>query len=785
LKYLESLNDRQREAVLATEGAVIVLAGAGSGKTKTLITRVAHLIQKGVAPSQILAVTFTNKAAAEMKERVVRLLGEMGGGMDHMRWAQPWMGFSGYMPEVSTFHSFCVKLLRQEAAAIGFTRPFVIYDDDDTMSLLKKICEEFDIDTKNAKGFKNLIDQFKCQAIGPAEMNPQEFLGPVGPQLQKVYTRYQEVLRSSHAFDFGDLIVEAYKLLRDRPEILERYQDRFRYLMVDEYQDTNRAQYLLVGLLAKKYKNICVVGDEDQSIYKWRGADIRNILDFQRDYPNATIVKLEQNYRSTQTIINAATAVIKNNESRYDKTLWTANEVGEKIQWIQVPDERAEADTVAREIQKWMSKHRSHQDVAIFYRSHAQSRAMEAALGKARIPYRIVGGVGFYERREIKDALAYMRVLVNPDDSVSLMRIINVPARGLGKTTLEKVEAFATARRLSFFAGLRKMLEEGASELPPSAKKKLADFVKMLDGFRDLAARSSVGEVYHHILEATGYVAELKAENSDEAKGRIQNLEELDTVILSFEQDAEARGLTPQDGLLQGFLNQVTLEASLLDKAEESATGAISMMTLHSSKGLEFPLVFLVGCEDGIFPSRRAIDENNTDPDAIEEERRLCYVGITRARKKLVITSAQMRMIYGQVQVSEPSCFIKEIPEEFLELEVQQRTDGYGFGSTSSQFRSSREASYRKPAVSYTKGDSRRYDYSDSDAPDAPPTYVVKTAETASGGIRVGQKVRHESYGVGTVKSLEGSESDRKATIEFGGRNVKKFSLKHVQLEFL
>jgi DNA helicase-2/ATP-dependent DNA helicase PcrA len=788
--YLSSLNDKQKEAVLATEGPVIVLAGAGSGKTKMLITRVAHLIYKGVDPKSILAVTFTNKAAAEMKHRVETVLRDGPHRQTH-GWAQPWMGFSHYQPEVSTFHSFCVKLLRAESHAIGYTRPFMIYDDDDQLSLLKKVLEEFDISPKNSnpKRFKGVIDQMKCQAIGPEEVDPKDFFGPFGDQLVKVYRRYQEVLKSAQAFDFGDLIVEAYKLLRDHPAVLERYQDRFRYLMVDEYQDTNRAQYLLVNLLAKKYRNICVVGDEDQSIYKWRGADIKNILDFQKDYPEAQMVKLEQNYRSTQTIINAASAVIKNNKTRYAKTLWTANDVGEKIRWAQLPDERAEADFVGREIQKWMQRNQeySFQDVALFYRSHAQSRAMEEVFRRLRIPYKIVGGVGFYERREIKDALAYLRVLVNPDDTVSILRIINVPARGLGKSTLDKVEAFATSRKLSFFAGLRKMLEEGAGELPPSAKKKLADFVKLLDSFRELAKRSHVSEVYHHILEATGYVQELKAENSDEAKGRIQNLEEFDTVIQFFEEDAKRRGLKPEDGLLQGFLNQVTLEASLLDNEEKSSTGSVSMMTLHSSKGLEYPLVFLIGCEEGIFPSRQAMDEEGFGDEGIEEERRLAYVGLTRAKKKLVVTNAQMRRIYGQVQVAAASRFLHEIPAEYVEVEIQQAQGvGSSFGvraqwesERSSGFQSWKGKSSSSGSSKSTAGDSRSYHYDDA------PSYKVQSVETGESGeaIRVGQKVKHAAYGLGTVKLLEGSVSDRKITIEFSGRVTKKFSLKHVQLE--
>jgi DNA helicase-2/ATP-dependent DNA helicase PcrA len=790
MSYLDSLNDKQREAVLAIEGPVTVLAGAGSGKTKTLITRIAHLIAQGVEPSAILAVTFTNKAASEMKHRVEGIL--RGSSNMPLRWAQPWMGFSSYMPEVSTFHSFCVKLLRAEAHNLGFTRPFVIYDDDDVLSLIKKVLEEFDISSKNAnpKRFKGAIDQAKCQAHGPDDIDPDDHFGPFGEQLVKVYRRYQEVLRSSHAFDFGDLIVEAWKLLRDQPVILERYQERFKYLMVDEYQDTNRAQYLLINLLAKKYRNLCVVGDEDQSIYKWRGADIKNILDFRKDYPDAKILKLEQNYRSTQTVINGASAVIKNNKGRYDKTLWTANEPGEKIKWAQLPDERGEADFVGRELQKWMNRHdgSSYQDVAVFYRSHAQSRALEETFRRLKVPYRIVGGVGFYERREIKDALAYLRVLVNPDDTVSLLRIINVPARGLGKTTVEKVEAYATQQKLSTFAGLRKLLVEGAPSIPPSAAKKLAEFVKLMDSFRDLASRSLVSETFHRILDATGYVAELKAEHTDDAQARIQNLEEFDTVIQFFEEESKARGMEPGTAMLQGFLNQVTLEASLLEKADDTGTiGAVSMMTLHSSKGLEFPLVFLVGCEEGIFPSRGAIEEEHFDAESIEEERRLCYVGMTRAKQKLVMTNAAVRRIYGQTQVSPASRFLHEIPAELVDAEVV-RGEGSGYG-VRAQWESQRPTSVyktggRDPYAKRVTSGGRTYEY---DSDDSGPSYEVQVATSADGSqeIRVGQRVKHGTYGAGTVKQLEGSATDRKVTIEFGGRLVKKFSLKHVELELL
>ncbi|RYZ98051.1 MAG: hypothetical protein EOP11_21170 [Proteobacteria bacterium] len=481
---------------------------------------------------------------------------------------------------------------------------------------------------------------------------------------------------------------------------------------------------------------------------------------------------------------------MRNNKGRFDKTLWTANEVGEKIRWVQLSDERAEAEFVGKEIQKWLAAHHefSFQDVAVFYRSHAQSRSLEEIFRRNRINYRIVGGVGFYERKEIKDALAYMRVLVNPDDSVSLLRIINVPARGLGKTTLDKVEQFANTRRLSFFAGLRKLLEEGATDVPPSAKKKLVEFVKMLDSFRDLATRSHVSEVYHHILEATGYVTELKAENSDEAQARVQNLEEFDTVIQFFEEDAKRRGLGPKDGLLQGFLNQVTLEVSLLNKEDETSNvGSVSMMTLHSSKGLEFPLVFLVGMEEGIFPSRQAIGGEEENSEGVEEERRLAYVGLTRAKQKLLLTNAQVRRIYGQVQVASASRFLAEIPHEFVEMEIQRPDTGARFGVRAS-WESEKATGYQswksKPAAATGPAKTAgglTYEYDDGGS----SSYKVQstTVGDEGGSIAVGQKVRHAAYGLGTVKNLEGSTADRKVTIEFTGRVVKKFSLKHVQLD--
>ncbi len=766
MDLLSDLNERQREAAVATQGPVIVLAGAGSGKTKMLISRIAHLMQEGVPASQILAVTFTNKAAGEMKHRVSSLLSQLRIQSGH--WAQPWMGFSQHTPEVSTFHSFCVKVLRQEADLLGLARPFVIYDDGDQLSLLKKILDELNIDPKSfsAKRFQGAINAAKCQAVGPDDLVKGEFAGPFGEMLPRVYRRYQEMLRESCAFDFGDLIVRVVQLFQERKDVLERYQDRFRYLMVDEYQDTNRAQYLLVRLLSAKYRNLCVVGDEDQSIYKWRGADIRNILDFQRDYPEARIVKLEQNYRSTKTIISAASAVIRNNESRYDKTLWTSNGEGEKIRWVSMPEERAEAEYVTKGIQKHLSKGLAPTDVAVFYRSHAQSRALEEALRRLKVPYRIVGGVGFYERKEIKDSLAYLRVLVNPDDSVSLARIINVPARGIGNTTIEKLEELARERKISLWQAIGLACREGS--VGPSVVKKLVPFFQLVEGLRDTATREWVSDIFHRFLDASGYVEELKAENSEESKARIDNLQEFDTVIKFFEEEAKSRGLAPGHELLSAFLGQVTLEASLLDQQEE--TGAVSLMTLHSSKGLEFPVVYLIGCEEGIFPSRQSVVESEWDPLEIEEERRLCYVGITRAKQSLTLTSAQVRRIYGQVQVAAPSRFLAEIPKEFLETEVMR-------GEISMADAWSRSSRYTEPTVQ------RTYDYSES----AAPSWQVKAVPQVGGGgaIKVGQRVKHANYGVGTVRLLEGAETDRKVTIEFSGRQVKKFSLKHVELELL
>lgn len=775
--YLEELNPMQRAAVESLEGPVIVLAGAGSGKTKTLTSRVVHLIHNGVAPASILAVTFTNKAAKEMKERVGRALEHVGVLPGHGRWTEPWMGFSSTMPEVATFHSFCLKLLRTEADAAGYERSFVIYDDSDQRSLLKKIVKQLGLTGRlaNPKMFQGAINKAKTQAWSPSDLAEHSKPGPLQDTVVEVYELYQNELQANQSMDFGDIIVNAYRLLANRPDILEKYQDRFRYLMVDEYQDTNRAQYLLVTLLAKKHRNLCVVGDEDQSIYKWRGADIRNILDFQSEYSEAKLVKLEENYRSTQMIIEAAAHVIRHNEDRYEKTLFTNNEKGERIKVLGLENERSEADRVANEIGTYIAKGHSggYNDVALFYRSHAQSRAIEEAFRRERVPYRIVGGVGFYERKEIKDLLAYLRVLANPDDSVSLARIINVPARGIGKASIDKLEQLGRREGVSLYAAIGRVMNGAASDLGPAARKKLNPFFQLIQKLRDMVAQSPITDIVQTVLEDSGYLLELKEENTEESRARVENLEEFYTVVRAFDEECVARGWEQDVDRLPNFLNQITLESQAL--ANDENEGAVSMMTLHSSKGLEFPLVFLVGCEDGIFPSKRAIDESEWENSAIEEERRLCYVGITRAKKQLYMTYAGYRRIHGQTQVSPPSRFIGEIPDSHKEVidltrrESAPRSWGTGEGGSS-----------RFGLSAQPKGEF--YDYEDSQLPAVDiDASVGDTGES----VAVGARVLHATYGKGTVRALEGAEGDRKVVIEFGGYQKKKFLLKYVKLQFL
>jgi DNA helicase-2/ATP-dependent DNA helicase PcrA len=774
--FIKSLNDRQREAALATEGPLIVLAGAGSGKTKMLTSRIAYLIEgRGVAPWQILGVTFTNKAAAEMRERVEKVLLEAQSGQ---------LG----SPEIGTFHAVCVRLLRREMAHTPFTKPFVIYDDGDQLTLIKGAMSKLGIEEKsiNPKSVQSSINRAKCDALEPQDMEPagHNFFER---QFKRIYEQYQKDMFANNAIDFGEIICLTYRLLRDNEELRRRYQHRYRYIHVDEYQDTNRSQCLLLSMLAASqhggHKNICVVGDEDQSIYKWRGADIRNILDFESDYAGAQIVKLEQNYRSTKTIIRAAGDVIRNNTSRRDKTLWTNNPEGTKIIRAQVPDERAEAEFTISEIKR-VAQSDSHRygDFSIFYRTNAQSRQFEDVLRREKVPYQIVGGLRFYDRKEIKDILSYFKAILNPSDSVSIKRVINTPARGIGKTTLDKLDdwlALPENHERGFWDALVRASSNApgdTSMVSAGTGRKLAQFIQLIEKFIAEQPKLTLSELYHLILDETNYVSELKKEGTEEALARIENLEEFDTLLQEFDEDnffsREEEVETPEQpklkksDLLALFIEQSSL-ASDVDKLDDrSAT--VKLMTLHASKGLEFPVVFVAGMEDGLFPSIKNWEE--TPVEDIEEERRLCYVGMTRAREKLYLMNAVMRRIWGDTHCNEPSRFFEEMPAELLDFRDYSTRLGQSrtfqgarasFGSTATP----------QAGTSYYQRDEYSQDSS------SPRPKVVTGTDRAD---LVGRQMSHADYGPGTIIAVDGAGEDRKVTVEFRGRQQRKFMLRYV-----
>lgn len=724
------LNDRQQEAVLCTEGPLLVVAGAGSGKTKMLTSRIAHLIEsKAALPSEILAVTFTNKAAREMRERVQGQVGHLN-------------------PEIGTFHSICVRWLRREMAYTPFQSPFVIYDDADQLSVIKDVVKRLDLDDKMypPKAFQGAINRAKCDALEPHEIEVEPH-NIFQRHMIRVYELYQKAMIEASALDFGEILCLTVRLFRDFPDLRAKYQKRYRYIHVDEYQDTNRVQYLLLSLLANPehggHGNICVVGDEDQSIYAWRGADIRNILEFENDYPAARVVKLEQNYRSTQTILDAAHFVIKNNRTRKDKRLWTENSRGEQILRYQLPDERAEAELVIKEIKRLASSDGySYNDFAVFYRTHAQSRQFEDGLRREKISYEIVGGLRFYERKEVKDLMAYMRLSINPKDQVSLKRVINVPARGIGKTTLDKVDRLAMDRGISFADALY-IAAQDASVTSAGTAKKLSQFVVFLERIASECLIQKPSELFHRILDETGYIKDLKAEGTDEAFARVENLEELDSVLQEFEEDH--KGLEPSE-LMPLFLEQTSLDDTQNASEQGGGVSAIQMMTLHASKGLEFPVVFMVGMEEGLFPSVKPWQSltGGVDPDQeLEEERRLCYVGITRARRKLYMTHVAIRRIWGQTGVQEPARFFNEIPDELIQyhdLSVGQAAarNTVNFGA---------------PFMGATGTDSKI----------------------------IGKTLDHPEYGFGRIISSDGSGDHQKVTVDFQGRSTKKFLYRFIQ----
>lgn len=645
MSIYDTLNDRQKEAVFCTEGPLLILAGAGSGKTRVLTHRIAYLIDRcGVNPWHILAITFTNKAAGEMRERVDKLV-----------------GFGSESIWVSTFHSACVRILHRHIDLLGYDTNFTIYDTDDQKTVMKDVCKRLQIDTKQLKErtILNMISTAKNELIDVTAFERDAAWDFTQRKVAAAYREYQQVLRKNNALDFDDLIMLTVELFKKHPEVLENYQNRFTYIMVDEYQDTNTAQFELVRLLADKNKNLCVVGDDDQSIYKFRGANIRNILDFEKEYPEAKVVRLEQNYRSTQSILNAANAVISHNEGRKEKSLWTDQGEGRKVRFMQLDTAYEEAEFIADDIcRKYRKGGESFSDFAILYRTNAQARILEERMVMEGIPYDVVGGTNFYARREIKDLLAYLKTIDNGADDVAVKRIINVPKRGIGAATIQRVQEYADETGMSFYDALRE-----AEEVPGVGRSlsKLSNFVTMIQAFRGKMEYYSLKELLEDILEQTGYLEELRASEEEDADDRIDNVEELVSKMAAYEESAEAASLSE-------FLEQVAL-VSDIDRVEEG-DGRVLLMTLHSAKGLEFPYVYLAGLEDGLFPGYMSIVSEEAED--LEEERRLAYVGITRAMRELTLTCAKQRMVRGETQYNAVSRFVREIPAQMLDGYVPQ-----------------------------------------------------------------------------------------------------------------
>ncbi len=729
-KLLNGLNPEQQNAVKATDGPLLLMAGAGSGKTRVLTHRIAYLIvEKRVNPYNILAITFTNKAAREMKERI----GKMMGGAAEEIW-------------ISTFHSMCVRILRRDIDRMGFNRNFTILDTTDQQSVIKNILKAKNLDPKkyDPRAILGSISSAKNELIDPEEYKKTAG-GYFEQVVSEVYEDYQKQLRKNQALDFDDLIMMTIQLFQRVPEVLEYYQRKFQYIHVDEYQDTNRAQYMLVKLLANRFQNLCVVGDSDQSIYKWRGADIANILSFEKDYPRAQTILLEQNYRSTKRILLAANKVIENNLNRKAKNLWTENPEGNKLVYYRADSEQGEAQFVAGKI-KELSRDGKYNlsDFAILYRTNAQSRVMEEVLLKSNIEYSIVGGTKFYDRKEIKDMLAYLRLISNPDDDISLRRVINVPKRGIGSTSVDKIADFAAMHDLSLFQALDSVELIGLS---PKITKAAGQFRDLIHNYTNMQEFLSVTELVEEVLEKSGYREMLKAEKSIEAQSRLENLEELLSVTKSFEDASEDRSLI-------AFLTDLALVADIdaLDDDGEKAD-SITLMTLHSAKGLEFPVVFLIGLEEGVFPHSRSLMEETE----MEEERRLAYVGITRAEQSLFITNAQMRTLFGRTNMNPASRFISEIPEDLIEgVETEKRNNvpfgsgGRTFGSSGSSFGSSR-SSFGTPAT--------------------PRKPVMRPVSAPTGGEesgwKVGDKAEHGKWGIGTVVSVKGQGEGTELDIAF------------------
>jgi len=724
---LDQLNPAQQEAVKCTEGPLLVIAGAGSGKTRVLTHRIAYLLEQGVDPRNILAITFTNKAAGEMKERVEKLLGRDSRDI--------W---------VMTFHSACVRILRQDIGHLGYDRNFVIYDSSDSQTVVKECLKQLNIDDKQypPRAMGAMISEAKNRLLNPEQYRKQTF-DYFSQRAAEVYQLYQSKLKQNNALDFDDLIMLTVRLFKEQPQTLGYYQQRFKYILVDEYQDTNHAQYTLVNLLAGRHRNLCVVGDADQSIYRFRGADIQNILDFEKDYPEARVVKLEQNYRSTQRILEAANSVIRMNLGRKEKHLWTENQEGAPLVRFRGNDEREEIAFVVDRIKKLMARdNKSYKDFAVLYRTNAMSRVIEEGFMLARIPYTIIGGLKFYERKEIKDIMAYLRFILNPADSVSLRRIINVPKRGIGDTSFGKIVDYAVAAGITVYEAMERV--EVIPGLTARTTKPVREFTALMERLMEARDQVTVTHLVDMVLKQSGYQAELEQEKTVEAQTRLENLKEFRTVTKEFDETAEEK-------TLEEFLAGISLKSDV-DNLEEG-DDAVVLMTLHSAKGLEFPVVFMVGMEEMIFPHSRSMMEEAE----LEEERRLCYVGITRAMERLYMTHAWQRTLYGNAQYNPPSRFLEEIPENLI--------------TTHDPLDGEEEPVAKRGLFLITGGQA-----------DRPKTAAAKEP-VVPGQYALGDKVEHSKFGQGVIVSVKGSGDDAELSIAFPGAGVKMFIAKYAPLK--
>ena len=742
MSIYETLNDMQQQAVYHTDGPLLILAGAGSGKTRVLTHRIAYLIEeKGINPWNILAITFTNKAAGEMRERVDNIV-----------------GYGSESIWVSTFHSTCVRILRRYIDRFGYDTNFTIYDTDDQKTLMKDVCKHLQIDTKiyKERSLLSAISSAKNEMITASEYRLQAE-GDYGRQkIAQVYEEYEKQLRANNALDFDDLLVKAVQLFQTQPDVLEYYQERFRYIMVDEYQDTNTVQFKLIQILASKYRNLCVVGDDDQSIYKFRGANIRNILNFEQVFEDARVIKLEQNYRSTGNILNAANAVIRHNRGRKDKTLWTANGEGEKLTFREFDSAYDEAEYIVGDIKSHVNAgDLAYSDNAILYRTNAQSRLFEEKFVTANIPYKIVGGINFYARKEIKDLLAYLKTIDNGRDDLAVRRIINVPKRGIGLTSINRVQEYAASREIGFYEALR-----GVDLIPNIGRgaARMESFVALMEHFKAEAENLSISELMDLIIEETGYEEELKSEGEIEAETRLENIDELRSKIVAYEELCEEQQ-TPVT--LSGFLEEVALVADI-DSLDENGDYVV-LMTLHSAKGLEFPQVYLAGMEEGIFPSYISIQADNPEEE-IEEERRLCYVGITRAKKNLTLTCARRRMIRGETQYHTMSRFMKEIPVEFLSsgeiFEKMKKAEPL----KQTAYQQAKQSFHSKPFV-------------------MKPVQQFKVTGGKGPGYDVGDRVRHVKFGEGLVTAITEGGRDYEVTVDFDSAGTKKMFAAFAKLQ--